>query len=96
MWRCEFYQVGLLPVLLSSQVNYTLTYLADHLQQFSHDTLNRYLRHAQLRPRHLWEKVAPLLEQDDEAYLLYDDTVLDKSFGPQIELVKRQWSGRPT
>ena len=90
----SFTKLDYCQFLLSSQVNYTLTHLADHLQQFSHDTINRYLRRAQLRPRHLWEQVAPQLEQDDAAYLLYDDTVLDKSFGPQIELVKRQWSGR--
>jgi hypothetical protein len=30
--------------LLSSHTNYTLTHLAEHLQKFSHDTINRYLR----------------------------------------------------
>jgi hypothetical protein len=79
--------------LLSSQVNYTLTHLADHLQKFSHDTITRYLGGVTLRPRHLWEKVAPLLEQHEEAFLLFDDTVLDKSFGPQIEMTQKQWSG---
>jgi len=79
--------------LLSSPVNYTLTHLADHLESFSHDTINRYLRGAQLRPRHLWEQVKPLLDQHEEAYLLFDDTVLDKSYGPKIELTRRQWSG---
>ena len=80
--------------LLSSQVNYTLTHLADHLQSFSHDTINRYLRGAQLRPRHLWEQVAPLLEQHQDGYLLFDDTILDKSYGPEIELTRPQWSGK--
>jgi len=79
--------------LLSSQVNYTLTHLADHLQKFSHDTITRYMSGVTLRPRHLWEKVAPLLEQHEEAFLLFDDTVLDKSFGPQIEMTQKQWSG---
>ena len=79
--------------LLSSQVNYTLTHLADHLQHFSHDTINRYLGGAKLRPRYLWEQVQPLLDQHPEAFLIYDDTVLDKSYGPHIELVQRQWSG---
>lgn len=79
--------------LLSSQVNYTLTHLADHLEQFSHDTMNRYLGEARMRPRHLWEKVQSLLEQHDEAFLIFDDTVLDKRFGTKIELVRRQWSG---
>lgn len=80
--------------LLSSQVNYTVTHMADHLESFSHDTINRYLRGAQLRPRHLWEQVEPLLEQDEAAYLLFDDTVLNKSYGPEIELTRSQWSGK--
>jgi len=29
--------------LLSSQVNYTLTNLAEHLKSFSHDTINQSL-----------------------------------------------------
>ena len=79
--------------LLSSQVNYTLTHLAEHTQRFSHDTINRYLSGVTLRPRHLWEKVQPLLEQHEEAFLLFDDTVLDKSFGPHIGMTQKQWSG---
>ncbi len=47
--------------LLSSQVNYTLTNLADHLQSFSHDSINRYLRGEKLTPRLLWEQVRELL-----------------------------------
>ncbi len=79
--------------LLSSQINYTLTHMADHLQSFSHDTINRYLRGEKLSPRLLWEQVQPMLEFDDGAYLIFDDTVLDHSFGPRIEMVRRQWSG---
>jgi hypothetical protein len=79
--------------LLSSQINYTLTHMADHVPGFSHDTINRYLREEKLSPRLLWEQVQPLLEPDPQAYLVFDDTVLDHSFGPGIETVRRQWSG---
>jgi hypothetical protein len=81
--------------LLSSQVNYTLTNMAEHLESFSHDTINRYLKAEKLSPRLLWEQVEPLLERDSEAYLIFElDTVLlDKSFGPKIELARKQWSG---
>ena len=89
----SFSKLDYCQFLMSSQVNYTLTHLADHLQGFSHDTINRYLSGVTLRPRHLWEKVEPLLEQHPEAYLIFDDTVLDKSFGPQIEMTQMQWSG---
>lgn len=34
-----------------------------------------------------------MLEQDPKAYLIFDDTVLEKSFGPKIEMVRKQWSG---
>jgi hypothetical protein len=40
----EFTKLDYCQYLLSSQVNYTLTNLAEHLDQFSHDTINRYLR----------------------------------------------------
>jgi hypothetical protein len=38
-----------------------------------------------------------MLELDSQAYLVFDDTVLDKSFGPKIEVVRaveRQRKGR--
>ena len=43
--------------LLSSPINYTLTHLADHSQQFSHDMINRYLAGERIRPRLVWENV---------------------------------------
>ena len=43
--------------LLVSQINYTLTNFADHCEQFSHDTINRYLRGEQITPRLVWENV---------------------------------------
>lgn len=41
----------------------------------------------------LFEQVQSLLEPDPGAYLIFDDTLLDKSFGPSIEVVRKQWSG---
>jgi len=89
----SFTKLDYCQYLLSSQVNYTLTNLAEHLESFSHDTINRYLKGEKLSPRLLFEQVQPLLELDPEAYLIFDDTVLDKSFGPKIEVVRKQWSG---
>ena len=89
----SFTKLDYCQYLLSSQVNYTLTNLAEHLKSFSHDTINRYLKGQKLSPRLLFEQVKPLLELDSEAYLIFDDTVLDKSFGPKIEVVRKQWSG---
>jgi hypothetical protein len=67
--------------------------MAEHLKSWSHDTINRYLKGEKLTPRLLFEQVEPLLEPDPEAYLIFDDTVLDKSFGPSIEVTRKQWSG---
>ena len=89
----SFTKLDYCQYLLSSQVNYTLTNLAEHLKRFSHDTINRYLKGQKLSPRLLFEQVKPLIEPDPEAYLIFDDTVLDKSFGPHIEVARQQWSG---
>ena len=89
----SFTKLDYCQYLLSSQVNYTLTNLAEHLKGFSHDTINRYLKGQKLSPHLLFEQVKPLLELDPQAYLILDDTVLDKSFGPKIEVVRKQWSG---
>jgi hypothetical protein len=64
----SFTKLDYCQYLLSSQVNYTLTNLAEHLESFSHDTINRYLKGQKLPPRLLWEQVQPLLELDPEAY----------------------------
>ena len=89
----SFTKLDYCQYLLSSQVNYTLTNLAEHLKSFSHDTINRYLKGETLTPRLLFEQVEPILEQDSKAYLIFDDTVLEKSFGPSIEVTRKQWSG---
>ena len=79
--------------LLSSQINYTLTYFADHLDTWSHDMINRYLRGERIPPRLVWENVQPDVMLSPQGYLVFDDTVLDKRHSYQIELVRRQYSG---
>jgi hypothetical protein len=41
--------------LLSSQVNYTLTYFADHSEKYTHNFLNRYLREDRITPSLVWD-----------------------------------------
>src|SRR3954467_7468507 len=89
----SFTKLDYCQYLLSSQINYTLTNLAERLKCFSHDTINRYLKGEKLTPRLLFEQVQSLLEPDPEAYLIFDDTVLEKSFGPSIGPTREQWSG---
>lgn len=79
--------------LLSSQINYTLTYFADHARSWSHDTINRFLRRDKITPRLLWQNVQDEVIPHQDAYLLFDDTVLDKRYSRKIEPARRQWSG---
>ncbi|AFY73269.1 transposase family protein [Synechococcus sp. PCC 7502] len=75
--------------LLSSQINYTITNLAEHIEGHSHDKINRYLASQRLTPRLLWQNVKSTIVSDEAEYMyvLFDDTVLDKRHA------KRQYSG---
>ena len=79
--------------LLVSQINYTLTNFAEHSEKFSHDAINRYLAGERLTPRLVWENVKEQVVQSPKGYLVFDDTVADKSHSRMIKLVRRQWSG---
>ena len=79
--------------LLVSQRNYTQTYFADHSEQFSHDRINRLMRENKLTPLALRQLVRQELVLSENGYILFDDTVLDKSHSFAIEWVRRQWSG---
>ena len=79
--------------LMVSQKNYTCTNFADHHDSLSHDRINRYLKDAKLSPRMIWEKAEGDVVPHLNAYLLFDDTVVDKDFSHSIELVRKQYSG---
>jgi hypothetical protein len=79
--------------LLATQINYTLTNFADHSNKFSHDKINRFLRGEKITPRLIWDNVESQLVTTESGYLIFDDTVLDKNFSFNIELVRRQYSG---
>jgi hypothetical protein len=46
----KFTKLNYCQYLLSSQINYTLTNLAKHLEVISHDKINRYLKNEKLTP----------------------------------------------
>ena len=80
--------------LLVSQINYTITNYADHTPtQMSHDAINRYLREDRLTSRLVWEHARSQVQPSAHGFVIFDDTVLDKNFSHQIELVRRQFSG---
>lgn len=74
-------------------MNYTLTNLAEHLDGVSHDRINRYLQGVKLTPRLLWEQVQVDLIESPQGYLVFDDTVLDKSYSRKIDCSQWQYSG---
>ena len=88
----RFNKLNYCQYLLSSQINYTMTNLAEHLQKISHN-INYYLKNEKLTPRLLQDNVKDLIVTDEDAYIIFDDTVLDKIFSEEIEIVRRQYSG---
>ncbi|AVH70560.1 transposase [Nostoc sp. 'Lobaria pulmonaria (5183) cyanobiont'] len=89
----KFTKLNYCQYLLSSQINYTMTNQAEHLSNISHDKTNYYLKNEKLTPRLLWDNVQDLIVPDEDAYIIFDDTVLDKRFSEEIEIVRRQYSG---
>jgi len=79
--------------LLSSQINYTCTNLAEHFEDLDHNSIYRYLKTEKLTPRLLWEKVKDQIVYSPAGAIIFDDTVLDKSYSFAIEGVRRQYSG---
>ena len=79
--------------LLASQINYTLTNYADHTEKFSHDMANRYLAGDAIRPRLVWENVENQVVPTPYGYFVFDDTVTDKNYSRNIEIVRSQYSG---
>jgi len=46
-----------------------------------------------MTPRLLWDNVRDEIVISKNGYIVFDDTVVDKSYSHCIELVQRQWSG---
>jgi hypothetical protein len=80
--RCQF--------LLSSQINYTLTYHAEHHPHFTHDAIKRYLQDEKLTVRLVWESTRMQLALSPNGYLVFDDPVADKNYSFNIGLVRPQ------
>jgi hypothetical protein len=69
----RFTKLNYCQYLLSSQINYTLTNLAEPLDQISHDQINRYLKNEKLTPGLVWDNVKDLREINAQSYLVFDD-----------------------
>ena len=78
--------------LIASPRNYTCSHLAEHLE-VSHDRVSDFLAHEKVTAGDLWEQVKGLVQDDEEGYLIVDDSVQDKRYAQKIELTRYQWSG---
>jgi hypothetical protein len=79
--------------LVSTPSNYTCSNLADHLEGISHDAVSDFLQRDKLSARQLWELASQLIKDSANSFLIVDDSVQDKRYSKNIELVKRQYSG---
>ncbi len=75
--------------LVSSQVSYTGTYLADHLDGLTHDNLRYFLKTNRFTPRQRCWQVRAQIVLSPRGYVLFDNTMLDKRHSWRIELVRR-------
>jgi len=79
--------------LLVSPINHTLTNFANHVDDMSHDAINRFLRDEKMTPHLVWDNVRDLIAAVPTGCVVFDDTIIDKDFSHKIELVRRQYSG---
>jgi putative transposase len=59
----------------------------------AHDAINRLLYRLQSDPHELWQEARTQVKLN-RGMLVVDDSMLDKPYARQMELVHRQWSGK--
>ena len=79
--------------LVSTPVNYTCTNLAAHLSGVSHDSITDFLKYQRLASNSLWNIAKSLIDDTQESYLILDDSVQEKPYAREIELVAAHYSG---
>ena len=79
--------------LISTPKNCTCTYLAEHLEDVSHDVITDFLHQKRFLPRELWKLVKDRIADSKGACLIVDDSVHDKRYSRSIDLVRAQYSG---
>ena len=79
--------------VVHTPINYTGTNLANHLSEVSHDAVSDYLAREKATARQIWELAKEIIRDDEQSYLIVDDSVQDKRYSRKIDLVKNQYSG---
>ncbi len=59
----------------------------------AHDSVTRWLMRADFTPTDVWRYAQPLVDET-AGYLIVDDTVIGKPFATNIDLARKQYSGR--
>lgn len=79
--------------LIHTPVNYTSTTLAAHTKHISHDVVSDFLAKSRSTARDIWELTRALITNKEDGFLIADDSVQNKQYSDNIELVKLQYSG---
>jgi hypothetical protein len=79
--------------LINGVNNFTGTYFSKIVKELEHDSVWRHLNGAKLPSKAIWERVSQEIAYSKRGYLLFDDSVHDKSSSKKIELARWQYSG---
>jgi hypothetical protein len=69
------------------------TPIAEHVTHVSHDLVKLYLERDKLTAGNVWAQVKAAMITSNDGYVVFDDTVLDKTHSRHIESVRWQYSG---
>ena len=79
--------------LVNGVNNFTGTYFAEIVNGLKHDSVWRFLNGAKLPSKVIWEKAQQDIVYSKNGCLLFDDSVIDKSYSKKIEIARWQYSG---
>ena len=78
MKAIEISRIDYCQFLTVSHKNYSITYYAEHAKKCSHDVINRFISKGKYTLSLLWEHISRDVVPSENAYIIFDDTVLNK------------------
>lgn len=79
--------------LVNGVDNFTGTYFADIVDGLEHDSVWRHLNGSKLPSKSIWERVKDDIIYSPRGYIIFDDSVSDKTGSKKIELARWQYAG---
>lgn len=79
--------------LINGVNNFTGTYFSKIVEGLEHDSVWRHLNGSKLPSKTIWERIKQDIVYSKRGYLIFDDSVLDKSASKKIQLARWQYSG---